>query len=365
MESEQWFSKEQLSRMSVPTMKRVSNLLEDGDYKNAIKLAKRYKMEWSFLRKLMADSTIGLLEYIHVNFKGERDNALKEIISKVWKPAFVSVEGELRQKVSNDLTKRWQSMGVDIHDLDFQQNFSKELLDEITIPKKYETFLEKLEKDDADAKQLCHEVDHEWGIIHDLLVESVAALFTFIGERFGEKEVGKAIEVLTGEGWKESFEQINERDRKSVVLALAATWRAHSTGEVGPEAGSFTVEEDEEKFTFSLDPCGSGQRLVRRGYYDEPAKLGKTKKAHPWSFNRENFPYYCAHCTYMNEILPMKWSGTPVYPLDPPDDFSNPCTWYFYKNAEDAPERFYERYGFDKEKMLNKVKKKITPKSIK
>jgi hypothetical protein len=30
---------------------------------------------------------------------------------------------------------------------------------------------------------------------------------------------------------------------------------------VGPAPGAFEVEEDEEKLTFPMNPCGSGQRL--------------------------------------------------------------------------------------------------------
>ena len=49
---------------------------------------------------------------------------------------------------------------------------------------------------------------------------------------------------------------------------LAATWRAHSCSGVGPNPGSFTITEDEEKVTFTMNPCGSGQRLVRNGAYE-------------------------------------------------------------------------------------------------
>ena len=42
----------------------------------------------------------------------------------------------------------------------------------------------------------------------------------------------------------------------------------------------------------------------------------------------------------MNEILPMRWTGIPVYPSDPPDDFDrDPCVWYWYKDPADIPAR--------------------------
>ena len=40
----------------------------------------------------------------------------------------------------------------------------------------------------------------------------------------------------------------------------------------------------------------------------------------------------------MNESLPIQWSGYPLYPSDPPEDYSkDPCTWYWYKDPDDDP----------------------------
>ena len=48
----------------------------------------------------------------------------------------------------------------------------------------------------------------------------------------------------------------------------------------------------------------------------------------------------------MNESLPIQWSGYPLYPSDPPEDYSkDPCTWYWYKDPEAIPERHWSRYG--------------------
>ena len=48
----------------------------------------------------------------------------------------------------------------------------------------------------------------------------------------------------------------------------------------------------------------------------------------------------------MNESLPIQWSGYPLYPCDPPEDYSkDPCTWYWYKDPDAIPERHWSRYG--------------------
>ena len=65
-------------------------------------------------------------------------------------------------------------------------------------------------------------------------------------------------------------EKIANRDRRHIVEALAATWRAHSGSGTGQHSGAFTITEDEVKFTFAMNPCGWDQRLVRMGRYEGP-----------------------------------------------------------------------------------------------
>ena len=115
---------------------------------------------------------------------------------------------------------------------------------------------------------------------------------------------------------------------------------------MGPHPGSFTISEDDEKVTFTMNPCGSGQRLVLNGAYEGLPDGGRTREAHDWSYGRKGFPLYCTHCTFMNESMPIQWSGYPLYPSDPPQDYAkDPCTWYWYKDPDAIPERHWRRYG--------------------
>ncbi|MHB1610360.1 MAG: hypothetical protein ACYCOU_16705 [Sulfobacillus sp.] len=232
--------------------------------------------------------------------------------------------------------------------------FDKETLDQMSRPT-MDRVIEKIQAGELDdAIKICGEMKREWGFLHDLMVESMAALLTYIGQAQGEDHVGDALRYMTEKVWKDAVDEIGKRDRRQVAMALAATWRAHSTSGVGPKAGAFSVEEDDDKLTFTMAPCGSGQRLWRRGFYDPPKSYGLTEKPHQWSFNRKDFPYYCSHCTLMNELMPIEWTGTPLYPLDPPQTPDHWCTWYFYKDPEQVPERFYTRYGLNKSEELAK-----------
>jgi len=203
---------------------------------------------------------------------------------------------------------------------------------------------------DADlARALCVEMKSEWLMLHDLYAESTAGLLTFIKDRLGEDAIAAAHEESMERGWKRQVEKIAAVDRRELVHLLAATWRAHSTSGVGKNPGAFTITEDDEKVTFTMNPCGSGQRLWRNGHYARPDGYAVTDEAHDWSYGRKGFPIYCTHCTFMNELLPIRWLGFPIYPSHPPEDFDHdPCVWHWYKDEAAIPAEYWERYGLSK-----------------
>jgi hypothetical protein len=223
--------------------------------------------------------------------------------------------------------------------------FEPEELRELSRPT-MDRAIEAIDAGDPEtAKRLCQEMKQEWLMLHDLMAESILGLTTFVQTELGDDGVARAWEDTTTRGWKRHNEAIQSMDRRKIVYLLAATWRAHSASGVGEHPGAFSITEDDEKLTFEMNPCGSGQRLVRKGLYEKEG-YGTTNEAHDWSYGRKDFPLYCAHCSFTNELLPIQWSGYPVYPSDPPEDYStDPCTWYWYKDRDAIPESHCNRYG--------------------
>jgi hypothetical protein len=224
--------------------------------------------------------------------------------------------------------------------------FTDEQLQQLAQPT-MDRAIEALDRGDvATARGLCEEMRHEWRYLHDLMVETIAGLISFVQDRLGDEGVEQAWIDGQQRYWRRDVEKLAGRDRRTVVEALAATWRAHSGSGTGPHPAAFTITEDDEKFTFVMNPCGSGQRLVRRGRYEGPNAFGLTTTAHDWSYGREGFPLYCTHCSFMNELLPIRWIGYPLYPSEPPGDFDHdPCVWFWYKDPSEIPGRHWERYG--------------------
>ena len=224
--------------------------------------------------------------------------------------------------------------------------FTPEELEQMARPT-MDRAIEALEAGDTEsALALCRAMRHEWRFLHDLMAESMLGLVTYVQQELGDEGVAAAWQESMRRGWRRDTGQILQRDRRKVVEALAATWRAHSTSGVGPNPGAFTITEDDEKLTFTMNPCGSGQRLWRNGAYAGEDPYGVTREAHDWSYGREGFPLYCTHCSFMNEILPIRWYGLPLYPSHPPEDYDHdPCVWHWYKDPAAIPDHYWERWG--------------------
>ena len=135
--------------------------------------------------------------------------------------------------------------------------FSDEELDEMTRPT-MDVAIEAIDSGDPKtAKELCEREKHESQFMHDMLVDGMAGLISFVKEKLGDEGVREAWEWSLERSWKQSVEKIDAVDRKTIAQALAATWRGHSTGGVGPNPGAFEISEDDEKLTFTMNPCGS------------------------------------------------------------------------------------------------------------
>jgi hypothetical protein len=210
-----------------------------------------------------------------------------------------------------------------------------------------------------DAISLCNEMKESQVMLHDFFADSCTVLWSWIGENLGENTVEEMFRyVFEQTARRQTFELADSLSPGLAILTLAKIWRSHSCFEAGECPGKFRITEDNEKFTFYLDPCGSGGRLWRKGWY-ESSRGGKvSEKGRPWTFNRQGFPYYCIHCSFLNEILPYEVVGYPLVPIDPLKDPEDVCTWYVYKSPHMIPERFYERSGLKKKALsVKKIRK--------
>src|SRR5687768_8995749 len=120
--------------------------------------------------------------------------------------------------------------------------FSDQELSEMSRPT-MDCATDAIERGDLEeAKALCEREKHESQFMHDMLVDGMAGLISFVKEHLGDDGVREAWEWSLERSWKQSVEKIDAADRRTIAQALAATWRAHSTGGVGPNPGAFEID---------------------------------------------------------------------------------------------------------------------------
>lgn len=177
--------------------------------------------------------------------------------------------------------------------------------------------------DAVTAQALSQRMYNEFAAMHDLYRDWVTDLLSFIGRRFGDEVLYEAMRQTVG-GFTARFgaRYANKSVRRKIEM-LAAGLRGHLQ--------PFTVEEDAEKFTITPQPCGSGGRLVREGAYDPPCSFLKIRTPQAMTFERENFPVYCAHCYFQN-ISSAEPGGSPLFVTEPSSEpGEKPCRLYVHK----------------------------------
>ena len=95
--------------------------------------------------------------------------------------------------------------------------FSDEELAEMSRPT-MERAAEAIDRGDAEeAKSLCEAMKHESQFMHDLLVDGMAGLISFVKERLGDEGVREAWEWSLDRSWRHSVGTIDRADRRQIA----------------------------------------------------------------------------------------------------------------------------------------------------
>lgn len=202
--------------------------------------------------------------------------------------------------------------------------------------------LRALDRGDLEeARQCVLTMEKEAKHAHDLMVNFVWILLTYLGNTYGDDEVFKALR------FRHSVQdQVAERmlgmSPEDAVRFKTMIHRAHHS--------KMTVTEEKDRYVLRLDPCNTGGRMLREGL-----KLGKTKKGMPESWNEAGVSYYCAHCGLHSIIGVEKGAPHPTWVYQRPDKPEAPCYQYCYKTTEAMPEKFFKELGLKKGALLKKT----------
>ncbi len=198
--------------------------------------------------------------------------------------------------------------------------------------------LKAIEDGDKDrAKELVNRMKREYNHLHDGYMFWVSGLLTYIYNHYGIDAVEQAErESHTAEA-KVVFKPPEKTDIRSRVEHMAGGLRGHMQ--------PIRIVEDDEKITLTMQPCGSGERLIQMGAYTSEVGLARIKDPHRITWGMKDFPMYCVHCPVM-EMLDVEINGYfgPVHIVAEPI-YQGACQFAFYKNPADVPEEFYTRIG--------------------
>lgn len=192
--------------------------------------------------------------------------------------------------------------------------------------------------DSEKAKKLSRRMYKEFESMHDLYRDWTTSLMSFIYRSQGDQALYDSLEEGCGSWLKGVLELYDKTpDPKRRAQMLAAGLRGHLQ--------PIEIEEDDEKFTFRMVPCGSGGRLINEGSYGPPKDFARVEKAQTITYGMENLPIYCAHCPFQ-EIIPIDLKGYPLFVTIPADKLGEePCSVLLYKDLNGVPEEYYKRVG--------------------
>jgi len=178
--------------------------------------------------------------------------------------------------------------------------------------------------DKETAKKLSQRMYNEFSSMHDLYRDWLTDVLSFIGRRFGDEVLYDVMEETVHKGFSKLLaKRYSGKEPHRKLQILATGLRGHLQ--------SLKIEEDREKYTIIVDPCPSGGFQIKAGFYDRSDGFLRIKKAQPMTFNRPEFPVYCAHCCFQNMVID-EISGEPLFITEPGKNIGwDPCRVYIYK----------------------------------
>jgi hypothetical protein len=209
------------------------------------------------------------------------------------------------------------------------------------------------------ASELVERLRRTWMAVHDRFCDVVCGLFSLAAERLGESVVGDMWDDAIGDMYpsRDAYDIARRPWAESVAALLAdaaASLRGHLSGP--GRTGEVSLREEEDRWVFRFDPCGSGGRTLRpdanadgTARVGPPFGFGVTAERHDWAWQTKGVCLYCVHCCQLQERAPIARLGYPVRVVEPPVwGTAEPrayCTWSIYKDPALVPAEAYRRVG--------------------
>ena len=208
---------------------------------------------------------------------------------------------------------------------------------------------ERLDAGDTDIGALIDGQRKDWKPWHDFGVVWLARFYAVMLELGGPDYLDEVLAQTYEPAFVAGFPRYAAMDDEALVREIALTWNYH--------CADFRLSEEEDRFVFTLDPCGSGGRLFRAAMWRDLFRYGQPLSPlvagpHPIVFMRRDAPSYCSHCAASNRAqLSRADRAVPLFFVidgTAQQQPGMPCRCYVYKKGTDRARiepRLYAQVG--------------------
>ncbi|MGB3437655.1 MAG: hypothetical protein WBA97_02785 [Actinophytocola sp.] len=168
--------------------------------------------------------------------------------------------------------------------------------------------------------------------------DTVTALLTLVNSTYGTEGLHDCLRYATDVIWAPRM----AGDLARPPEVRLASWAEKMS--VGHNGGVSVVEE-EDRWVFTLDPCGSCGRQILDGRYAAPWHLGVVGDRHPISFLRDDITVYQAHVAVAHTIVPIERVGAPWPAMRCAGLAATPCELVIYRDPHTAGPEYYTQVG--------------------
>lgn len=156
---------------------------------------------------------------------------------------------------------------------------------------------ERLNDGDTDIADLLQGQRKEWKPWHDFSIVWLEYFYATALQKGGPDYLDDMLAQTYEPAFHAGFPRYAALENDALVAEIAKTWNYH--------CADFTVTEEDDRFVFRLDPCGSGGRLFRGEIWRDMFHYGEPlsplmDQPHNINFNRQQAPTYCTHCAASN-----------------------------------------------------------------
>jgi len=181
------------------------------------------------------------------------------------------------------------------------------------------------DREDGDANDELARVATHWRREHDRGLDAVCAQITHVYRTHGVDVLEQSIRAV-GE---QTLLAWMPRDIERPPEVRIRTWAAMLHGNFA----EFTIDEDDEKFVITQDPCGSCGRQLECGGFPGRLDHATVTEVHPITFERGDVPIYRTHVAVMHFLMATERLGVP-WPVVacPRGTVAGPCRITLYKD---------------------------------